>query len=91
MLTNIPATCKLKTVWFLLVVATPCGALLQGCGPRTTTSADGKIVRREGDPDVVKVGGEDVQMNLAIQTARKTLPIFIKPSSRPRPVKSILP
>ncbi|MCE9635457.1 MAG: DUF2314 domain-containing protein [Planctomycetes bacterium] len=45
--------------------------ILWGCSP-----SDGKVVTREGQPDVHRVPAADAEMNAAVEKARSSLPSF---------------
>jgi uncharacterized protein YegJ (DUF2314 family) len=56
---------------FLIVLA------LFGCG-------DGNVVKRDGQPDMVRVKSEDAKMNAAVQQARDSLQVFLEALKSPK-------
>ncbi len=56
-------------------LALGCVALaLAGCG---SSQREGDVVKRDGEPDIVRVSDEDAEMNKAVQMARSTAEKFI--------------
>ena len=62
-----------------LLLATSC--VLIGC-------QRGDVVRRAGEPDVVKVSADDPEMSAAIAEARKAVPPFIDRVQHPSPTQT---
>jgi uncharacterized protein YegJ (DUF2314 family) len=60
-------------------------AAISGCGE----SGDGNtVVRRKGQPDMVRVKDDDAKMNVAIEKARATVQEFVAALKSPKPGES---